>query len=152
MKAGRVLVGSVVAVVLVLSACGGGEDATGDPVSITLVTHDSFAVCDGFFDAFKAETGIKVEVLQSGDAGTLVNQSVLTAGNPWRRAVRHRQHLPLPGPGRRAVRAVRRPGARRRARWSSSSTPNHLVTPIDVGDVCVNYSKAAFPDAAVAPR
>src|SRR5690606_40064922 len=29
--------------------------------------------------------------------------------------------------------------------------PNHLVTPIDVGDVCVNYAKSAYPDEASAP-
>src|SRR5690606_15804344 len=29
--------------------------------------------------------------------------------------------------------------------------PNHLVTPIDVGDVCVNYAKSAYPDPSSAP-
>ena len=44
------------------------------------------------------------------------------------------------------------PGARRRARRARARRPTTSVTPIDVGDVCVNYSKAAFPDASSAPR
>ena len=33
-------------------------------------------------DAFTEETGIEVEVIQGGDAGTVVNQAILTNGNP----------------------------------------------------------------------
>ena len=37
---------------------------------------------DGVLDAFTEETGIEVEVIQGGDAGTVVNQAILTNGNP----------------------------------------------------------------------
>ena len=33
------------------------------------MTHDSFVVSDAVLQAFTAETGISVELLQSGDAG-----------------------------------------------------------------------------------
>ena len=41
-------------------------------------------------------------------------------------------------------------GARRRCPPSSSSTPTHRVTPIDYGDVCVNYDKQWFAKEQVA--
>ena len=58
------------------------DETGGDPVTLTLVTHDSFAVSDGIFDTFTAETGIGVEVLSAGDAGEIVSRAVLTAGDP----------------------------------------------------------------------
>ncbi|NND14427.1 MAG: hypothetical protein HKO10_10710, partial [Acidimicrobiia bacterium] len=52
------------------------------PVTLTLLTHDSFLVSEGILDTFKLETGIEVEVLQAGDAGAVVNQAILTRDNP----------------------------------------------------------------------
>ncbi len=49
---------------------------------LTLVTYNSFAVSEGILEAFEAETGIEVDVLTSGDTGSLVSQAVLTVGNP----------------------------------------------------------------------
>ena len=37
--------------------------------TVTLVTHDSFAVSKPVLAAFTTQTGIKVKVLKSGDAG-----------------------------------------------------------------------------------
>ena len=57
------------------------ETAT-EPVTLTLLAHDSFTYPDGIFDAFTEATGIKVEVVLAGDAGELVAKAVLTSGNP----------------------------------------------------------------------
>ena len=40
--------------------------------TIRLVTHGSFAVSDDIFVQFEEQTGIRVEVLMSGDAGTML--------------------------------------------------------------------------------
>lgn len=56
------------------SASGGG--------TVTLVTHDSFVLSDGLLDTFTQETGLTVKIVQPGDAGTLVNQLVLTKDAP----------------------------------------------------------------------
>jgi thiamine transport system substrate-binding protein len=113
-------------------------------VTVTLVTHDSFAVSDGVFEEFEQETGITVRLLASGDTGQLVSQAVLTAGRPVAdvlfgidttflcRGINGNVFAPYASPG-------------------LSDVPDELrvdrtahVTPIDVGDVCLNYSKAAF--------
>src|SRR5215510_12843219 len=52
------------------------------PTTVTLLTHDSFAVSKDLLTAFEQRTGITVTVVSSGDAGELVNRAVLTAGNP----------------------------------------------------------------------
>jgi thiamine transport system substrate-binding protein len=74
---------------LALAGCTGSadaaDDATDGPTSggtVTLVTHDSFALSDGLLDAFEEATGITVEQVAPGDGGTLVNQLILTKDNP----------------------------------------------------------------------
>ncbi|HUG75011.1 MAG TPA: thiamine ABC transporter substrate-binding protein, partial [Acidimicrobiia bacterium] len=65
------------AVLLTMTACG--DD---DPQTVRLVTHGDFAVSADVLEAFTAETGITVEVLDGGSTGVVVNQAVLSAGNP----------------------------------------------------------------------
>ena len=52
------------------------------PTTITLVTHDSFDVSEAVLSPFTDETGITVELLPSGDAGSMLNQAILTKDAP----------------------------------------------------------------------
>jgi thiamine transport system substrate-binding protein len=143
---------------LVLVACGGddtddtddGAERSGaDPVTLRLLTHDSFALSDGVLDAFTDETGIRVELLQGGDAGTVVNQAILTKGNPQAdvlfgidstflsRALDEDLFLPYEAAGLDEV--------EERLRLD----PQHRVTPIDYGDVCLNFDRAWFEEAGI---
>ena len=56
--------------------------AQDDPITITIVTHDSFNISDAVLNDFQDTTGITIEILRAGDAGQVVNQSVLSTGNP----------------------------------------------------------------------
>ncbi|MEK7252840.1 MAG: thiamine ABC transporter substrate-binding protein, partial [Actinomycetota bacterium] len=66
------------AALLVVGSCADTERAD----TVTLLAHDFFAVTPEVLEAFTAETGITVEVILGGDAGIVVNQALLTAGNP----------------------------------------------------------------------
>jgi len=152
----------LLAVGMLFSACSGGTSATtadagttttttepttttvATPDRLTIISHDSFAsgVTEETFAAFTEQTGIEVRVLPSGDAGSMVNQAILTRDNPvadvlfgvddtfLSRALDAELFIP----------------------YSSSflaSVPDSLeldpnVTPIDFGDVCLNYDKEAF--------
>lgn len=123
-----------------------------DGTTLTLATHDSFATSEGIFDAFTDATGIEVEVVTVGDAGTLVSQSILTAGKPVAdvlfgidttflcRGTRAGLFVPYESPTLADVDPA------------LQLAEEYLATPIDVGDVCLNYSKAAYPDPADAPQ
>lgn len=123
-----------------------------DGITLKLVTHDSFATSKGIFDSFTRDTGIKVQVVTAGDAGTMVSQSVLTAGNPVGdvmfgidntflcRGERAGLFVPYEAKELGTVAAADR------------LAETHLATPIDIGDVCVNYSRTAFPDGKGAPK
>ena len=64
----------------VAAASGEERDA------ITLIAYESFPTegtpLNEAIDAWSAETGIEVEIVVAGDAGTMVSKAVLTAGNP----------------------------------------------------------------------
>ena len=50
--------------------------------TVTLITHDSFAVPKPLLAQFTKETGYTVKLLPSGDAGQVANKLVLTKGSP----------------------------------------------------------------------
>ena len=64
-----------------ITACSSGTDSSAGN-TVTLVTHDSFAVSKPVLRAFTKQTGIKVKVLKSGDAGAALNQAILTKDKP----------------------------------------------------------------------
>ncbi|MEP6987429.1 MAG: thiamine ABC transporter substrate-binding protein, partial [Chloroflexota bacterium] len=67
-------------IVLLLSALS--PTAAQEKTTLTLVTHDSFAVSEAVLDAFQKDSGITVQILKNGDAGAMVNQSILSKANP----------------------------------------------------------------------
>lgn len=144
--------GTILLVVgLIATACGGettddtptSEDA---PDVLTLISHDSFAagVTEETFAPFTAETGIDVEVLPAGDAGSMVNQAILTKDNPvadvlfgvddsfLSRALQADIFVEYASPLLADV-----PD-------ELELDPEHRVTPIDRGDVCLNYDLDYF--------
>ncbi len=146
---------------LSIAACGDDDaassgtpstTASNESVTVTLVTHDSFAISQSVLDQFTADTGITVKILQSGDAGAALNQAILTKDNPQgdvfygvdntfvSRAFDEDLFVPYASP---ALDAVVDP--------SVEIDPEHRVTPIDTGDVCLNYDKAALAAAGVEP-
>ena len=135
-------VAATVIAILAVSACS--SPSSEEPTELVLLTHDSFAVSDSTLKSFTAETGIAVTVLQGGDAGSLVTQAVLTRDNPTGdvlfgvdNALLTRAldlFVPYESPALAAV--------------DPSLIADPRVTPIDFGDVCLNYDKSAFETVA----
>ena len=121
-------------------------EADTDGVTVTLATHDSFATSDGIFDSFTADTGITVELLSVGDTGTLVSQSILTAGNPVADVLFGIDTTFLCRGTSAGLFVPYAPAALSEVDDDLEQAPDHLATPIDVGDVCLNYSRSQFAD------
>jgi thiamine transport system substrate-binding protein len=143
-----VLAASLAAGLVLAAGCGGD----GKPTEVVLVTHDSFAISDGVKQAFEQESGLKLRILQAGDAGEVVTKALLTAGNPQgdvlfgidnnllTRALEGDVFVPYESPALENVDETA---------WVLD--PEHRVTPIDHGEVCLNYDKAWFADRGIAP-
>ena len=75
----------VVALAVVAAGCSGWEQTLrrdSESKEVVLVTHDSFAIPKQVKAAFEQESGLKLTILQGGDAGEMVNRALLTKGNP----------------------------------------------------------------------
>ncbi len=113
--------------------------ATDTPLGITLITHDSFALSDETLEAFTNETGIEVEQLASGDAGQMVSEAILTAGNPIGDVMFGIDNTFLQRGLDAGIFSVYESPNLVNVPDEFQLDPTHRVTPIDYGDVCANY-------------
>lgn len=138
-----------------LVSCGVARADTGaarpKPITITLMTHDSFAVSKVVLRSFTKRTGITVKVVPSGDAGQALNKAILTKSHPLADAFFGVDNAFLT----RALDAgifepYRAPAlAQVASRFQLDAT--HRLTPIDYGDVCVNFDKRYFAGRKLEP-
>jgi len=115
------------------------------PTTITLVTHDSFAISKPVLREFTKQTGIKVKLLRSGgDAGTALNQVILTKDHPIGDVFFGVDNTFLGRALDNDAFEAYRPAALDDVgtEWQLDST--NRLTPIDHGDVCINYDKKWF--------
>ena len=120
------------------------EEAAGGEV--VLVSHDSFQISDELVAAFEDSTGYTLTLRPGGDAVEALNQAILTVDNPrgdvffgvddatLSRAFANDLFEPYEAEGLDQVPAELR------------VDPEHRVTPIDHGPVCVNYDAEWFED------
>jgi thiamine transport system substrate-binding protein len=119
--------------------------------ALTLLTHDSFAATDSVLADFESQTSIKLIVLKGGDAGTVVNQAILTRDNPLGDVLYGVDNTFLSRALDAGIFAPYQSPAAADFPPEFQLDPQHRVTPIDYGDVCVNYDVAAF-EGGDAPR
>lgn len=132
-------------VAVALSICVLGVEAQ-EEVTLTVVAHDSFAYSETVMDAFTEESGIRIEVVRLGDAGSLVNQSILSRENPLGDVLFGVDNTFLS----RALNAdIFIPYESSRLMVVDDAflaDDQFRVTPIDFGDVCLNYDVAYFEE------
>ncbi|WAZ24433.1 thiamine ABC transporter substrate-binding protein [Streptomyces cinnabarinus] len=136
-----------------LAACGSSDSGdSGDSKTVTLVSHNSWAVSKDVLAEFEKSSGYQVKVLEDGDAGQAVNKAILTKDNPQgdvffgvdntllSRALDNGLFQPYEAKGSDLIVPEFR-----------ADTDKHRVTPIDTGDICVNYDKQYFEDHKLTP-
>ncbi|MCX5187595.1 thiamine ABC transporter substrate binding subunit [Streptomyces sp. NBC_00268] len=136
-----------------LSACGSSDSGGArDPKTVTLVSHDSWAVSKSVLGDFEMQSGYKVKVLKDGDAGQAVNKAILTKDNPQGDVFFGVDNTLL---SRALDNGLFQPyeakGSDRIVQQYRIDQDKHRVTPIDSGDICVNYDKAYFSKHELAP-
>lgn len=158
MKHSSKLAAAAVAVAASMSlvACGAPAATTGAPSApaagasggakgtVTVLTHESFALSDEVKATFKADTGYDVTFIAQGDAGQLVNQLVLTKDAPLADAV---FGIDNTFAGRALSEGVVAPYASPKLPADSAdlkADASDALTPVDYGDVCVNADKQWF--------
>ncbi len=130
---------------LLLASCAPKSTPTG-PQTITILTHDSFAIGEDVIKAFETENNAKVTFLQSGDAGAVLNQAILTKDAPLAdvlfgvdntflsRALDADIFEPYQSPVLSDIAD------------EFKLDPSNRALPVDYGDVCINYDKSYFAE------
>ncbi|MXW69277.1 MAG: thiamine ABC transporter substrate-binding protein, partial [Acidimicrobiia bacterium] len=144
---GKLAVGITIAA-LALGACG-----EADPDTLTIISHDSFAggVTEETFSSFTADTGVMVEIVPAGDTGSLVNQAILTKDNPLADVLFGVDDTFLSRALDADLFLSHRSDLLDRTPENIRLDSDNRVTPIDFGDVCLNYDRDVIADAD-APR
>lgn len=140
--------GLLASATLIAAGCGGDSEKT--PREVVLLTHDSFAVSKPVRRAFERETGLKLRVLQAGDANETLNRALLTAGDPQGDVIFGIDDSVLS----RALDGDLLEEYRSDELESVApdfSSPDPHVTPIDHGEVCLNVDRAWFETRKLAP-
>ena len=147
---------ALIAVLMAAGTAACGDDEPRGPVALTLVTYDSFPAEGTSLNTaladFTADTGITVRIVVAGDAGTMVSKAALTAGNPegdvmWgvdntllSRALAAEVFDPYESKELAAIEPA-----------LTALVPGFEATPVDSGDVCLNYDIAWFAERGLEP-
>ena len=114
------------------------------PVSLTVMTHNSFAVSDNVIQAFEQANNVKVTFVKGGDAGEMLNKAILSKAAPLAdvlygvdntllsEALTADIYEPYASPALKNI----------PAEFQLDSSDRAL--PVDHGYVCVVYDKAYF--------
>lgn len=140
-----------VALVLMLALVACRPAQPSGPRTLTVMVHDSFAVSAEVVAAFEAEHNATVTFLKMGDAGSATNAAILAGEQPLAdvfygvdntflsRALDGNIFEPYASPLLAEI-----PDA-------FELDPQERALPVDFGDVCLNYEKAYFAEAGIAP-
>jgi thiamine transport system substrate-binding protein len=118
---------------------------------LTVMTHDSFAVTDEVLQGFEERTGIEVEILFSGDTGSMVNQAILSKNNPLADVMYGIDNTFLGRALDEDIFIEYSPPQLESIPDHFELDSTHRVTPVDYGDVCLNYDITYFDDNDLQP-
>jgi thiamine transport system substrate-binding protein len=125
--------------IVFLSAC-----SPAGPVTLTVMTHDSFTASQSVITAFEQANNVKLVFLKSGDAGVALNKAILTKDAPLADVFYGVDNTFLS----RALEAgIYEPYASpllSKIPTSFQLDPSDQALPVDYGDICINYDKTYF--------
>lgn len=137
---------------VVLAACTPVASPTpGEPQTLTVMTHSSFAVSDVVKAEFEQKNNARLEFLDAGDTGTALNKAILAKGQPLAdvfygidntflsRALAEGILEPYAAPALSDIPA------------EFQLDPLQRALPVDYGDVCLNYDTGYFESKQLTP-
>ena len=114
---------------LLLAGCAPTDQAA---TKVTLVAHDSFAISDESIAEFQEASGLELEIIRVGDAGSLTNRLVLTKDAPIADVVFGIDNT-----------------------FRGIADENGIIegdlVPVDFADVCFNYDRVWFEKRKLTP-
>ncbi len=139
----------VILIALLITACTAAQqesEPAETPPTLTVMTHDSFAISEDLIKSFETENNVQVQFVKSGDTGEALNKAILSKDNPLAdvfygvdntflaRALEADIFEPYDSPLLAKI-----PD-------EFKIDPENSALPVDYGDVCINYDKSYFEE------
>jgi len=122
-----------------LSAC-----SPKGPVTLTVMTHDSFAASESVITAFEQANNVKVVFLKSGDAGEALNKAILSKEAPLADVFYGVDNTFLSRALEAGIYEAYASPLLAKIPAEFLLDPQKRALPVDYGDICINYDKAYF--------
>lgn len=139
--------------IFLLGSCTSQETATpqsSEPQTLTILTHDSFAVSEAVVKSFEEVNNAKVVFLQSGDAGAVLNKAILTKDAPLADLLFGVDNTFLSRALETDIFEAYDSPALQEIPDDFKLDSSNRALPVDYGDVCINYDKAYFAEKNLA--
>lgn len=131
-------------ILFLLTAC-----APARPQTLTVMTHGSFAVSEQVIKSFEETNNVKVSFVQSGDAGEMLNKAILTKDAPLADVLFGVDNTFLSRALEADIFEVYQSPVLENISDEFKLDDSFRATPVDFGDVCINYDKKYFSDTSV---
>ena len=119
---------------------------SGETRTLTVLTHDSFAISDNILQQFEMANNVKVQFIKQGDAGQALNRAILTKDSPEADALFGVDNTLMSRALEAGILESYTPAALNSVPAELQLDPSGQLTPIDYGDVCLNIDKAYFAE------
>ena len=132
-----------------VAACAPKATATPQstgPQTLTIMTHDSFAVSEAVVKSFEQANNAKLVFLQSGDAGAALNKAILTKDAPLADLLFGVDNTFLSRALEADIFEAYDSPALANIPDKFKLDNSKRALPVDYGDVCINYDKKYFAD------
>lgn len=110
------------------------------------MTHDSFAVREDVVKTFEDANNMKIIFLPSGDAGSMLNKAILTKDAPLADVMFGVDNTFLSRALDEAIFESYASPELQNIPNEFKFDPSNRATPVDYGDVCINYDKKYFAE------
>jgi thiamine transport system substrate-binding protein len=157
----KILFGLALGASLLIQACGAqgtnlppadtveseaAQSETSEARTLTVMTHDSFAVSEEVLSIFEAAHNAEVTILLSGDTGTAVNKAALTKDAPLADVFYGVDNTFLSRALAEDIFEAYDSPLLSDIPDDFELDPIHRALPVDYGDVCLNYHRSYFEE------
>ncbi len=122
---------------------------TSAPDSLTILTHDSFSASEGVISKFEKQNNVKLSFIKGGDAGATVNRAILSKEAPLADVIYGVDNTFLSRAETGGILEAYESPNLKDIPDNLKLAKDNLLTPVDYGDVCINYDKAYFAEKAL---
>jgi thiamine transport system substrate-binding protein len=133
--------GPLLLLVILMSGCSATSTDEDQILELKVMTHDSFAVTESVINEFETENNVNIIFIKSGDTGAMLNRAILSSSAPEADVLYGVDNTYLSRAIEAGIFEEYRSSTGVRIPEEFFLEQNHLLTPIDFGDVCINYDR-----------